>query len=111
MKGRGWKKCQKCSPWHPISEEFVIAFADESDARRVMEVLPKQFGEYSLALHPDKTRLIDYRRPPEPGKGSGCGKPPSFDFSGFTHYRGRSRKGRPVVKRKTARGRFARSLR
>jgi retron-type reverse transcriptase len=38
------------------------------------------------------------------------GKPPSFDFLGFTHYWGRSRKGKPIVKRKTARGRFARSL-
>jgi len=100
-------------PAHLIryADDFVIVFADESDARRVMEVLPKRFGKYGLALHPEKTRLIDYRRPSGPGKGGGGGNPPTFDFLGFTHYWGRSRKGRPVVKRKTARGRFARSLR
>ena len=37
-------------------------------------------------------------------------QPPTFDFLGFTHYWGRSRKGKLIVKRKTARGRFARSL-
>jgi len=92
------------------ADDFVIVFADESDARRVMEVLPKRFGKYGLALHPEKTRLIDYQRPRGSGKGGGGGKSPTFDFLGFTHYWGRSRKGRPVVKRKTARGRFARSL-
>jgi hypothetical protein len=100
-------------PAHLIryADDFVIVFADESDARRVLEVLPKRFGKSGLALHPDKTRLIDYRRPPGSGKGGDGGKPPSFDFLGFTHYWGRSRKGRPIVKRKTAPGRFARSLR
>jgi len=99
-------------PAHLIryADDFVIVFADESDARRVMEVLPKRFGKYGLALHPEKTRLIDYRRPPGPGEGGGGGKSPTFDFLGFTHYWGRSRKGNPIVKRKTARGRIARSL-
>jgi len=99
-------------PAHLIryADDFVIVFAEESDARRVMEVLPKRFGKYGLDLHPEKTRLIDYRRPPGPGKGGGGGKPPTFDFLGFTHYWGRSRKGNPVVKRRTARGRFVRSL-
>jgi RNA-directed DNA polymerase len=99
-------------PAHLIryADDFVIVFADESDARRVMEVLPKRLGKYGLALHPGKTRLIDYRRPPGSGKNGAGGKPPTFDFLGFTHYWGRSRKGSPIVKRKTAQGRFARSL-
>jgi len=73
-------------PAHLIryADDFVIVFADESDALRVMEVLPKRFGKYGLALHPEKTQLIDYRRPPGPGKGGGDGKPPTFDFLGFT---------------------------
>ena len=99
-------------PAHLIryADDFVIVFADESDARRVMKVLSKRFGKYGLALHPEKTRLIDYRRPPGSGKGGGGGKPPTFDFLGLTHYWGQSRNGNPIVKRKTARGRFARSL-
>lgn len=99
-------------PAHLIryADDFVVVFADESDARRVMKVLSKRFGKYGLALHPEKTRLIDYRRPPGSGKGGGGGKQPTFDFLGFTHYWGRSRKGKPIIKRKTARGRLARSL-
>ncbi len=93
------------------ADDFVIVFEDESDARRVMEVLPKRFGKYGLALHPEKTRLIDYRRPDDPRNGGHGGKPQTFDFLGFTHYWGRSLKRKPVVKRRTARDRFARSLR
>ncbi len=99
-------------PAHLIryADDFVIVFADESDAHRVMKVLSKRFGKYGLALHPEKTRLIDYRRSRGSGKGGGGGKPPTFDFLGFTHYWGRSRNGKPIVKRKTAQGRLARSI-
>lgn len=47
------------------ADDFVIGFTDEADARRVMEVLPKRFGKYGLAIHPDKTRLVPFARPRE----------------------------------------------
>jgi len=78
-----------------------------------MEVLPKRFGKYGLTLHPDKTRLVQFRRP---SGGPGCAKvrrdsrPESFDLLGFTHYWALSRKGKWVVKRKTASSRFTRGL-
>ena len=37
------------------ADDFVIGFAREEDARRVMDVLPKRFGRYGLTLHPTKT--------------------------------------------------------
>lgn len=85
------------------ADDVVIVFALETDARRVLDVLPKRFGKYGLTLHPTKTRLIDFRGPSDGNGGS-------FDVLGFTHYWGRSRKGSWVVLRKTARGRFGRSL-
>jgi len=93
------------------ADDAVMVFAKESDARRVLEVLPKRFGKYGLTLHPEKTRLIPFgagRR-----KADGLeGKPPgTFDFLGFTHYWGKSRRGNWAVKRKTAQDRFGRSLR
>jgi hypothetical protein len=89
---------------------MVIGIVAEEDARRVMDVLPKRFGKYGLALHPDKTRLVLFRRPPlrAPPPGGGPG---TFDFLGFTHHWGRSRKGYWVIKQKTAKGRFGRALR
>ena len=35
----------------------------ESDARRVMEVLPKRFNRFGLTIHPTKTKLIEFGRP------------------------------------------------
>ncbi len=73
-------------------DDFVIGFEREDDARRVMAVLGKRLGRFGLALHPDKTRLIPFRRPPA-GQQSGKG-PATFDFLGFTLYWARSSKGR-----------------
>ena len=78
-----------------------------------MAVLPKRFGKYGLTLHPDKTRMIPFHRPPAgtPGKSGGPGhQERSFDLLGFTHYWGRSRKGNWVIKRKTASNRLSRAL-
>jgi RNA-directed DNA polymerase len=96
------------------ADDFVILFAHEDDARRVMEVLPKRFGKYGLTLHPDKTRLIPFRRPPYKaagGKGDGNDHPGTFDLLGFTHYWGRALTGGWVVKRKTVSKRLGRAVR
>jgi len=95
------------------ADDFVMGFTHESDAQRVKEVLPKRFGKFGLTIHPDKTRLVSFQRPPPRslGKGVGpCGRPGTFDFLGFTHYWGRSRRGYWVVKKKTATDRFRRAV-
>jgi len=92
------------------ADDFVIGFADRTDAQRVMAVLPKRFGRYGLAIHPDKTRLVPFHRPPRRETGPGPG-PGTFEFLGFLHHWGRSRNGNWVVKRKTAANRFTRALR
>lgn len=95
-----------------FADDAVLCFEHEGDARRVMEVMPKRFARYGLTLHPDKTRLVDFRypKPREPDSGNGPGGGGSFDYLAFTHFWGRSRKGRWVVKRKTVKGRFGRAL-
>ncbi len=99
-------------PAHLIryADDFVLVFQRESDARRVLEVLPKRFGKYGLRLHPEKTRLLHFGRP-EPGEAPPSEGPRSFDFLGFTHFWEKSRRGVWVVKRKTASDRFNRFLR
>jgi len=88
------------------ADDAVLVFSSPRDARRVMSVLPKRFGKYGLTLHPEKTRMIEFRPPRPQQRGGGSG----FDFLGFTHYWGRSRKGRWVVKRKTASQRLTRAI-
>jgi RNA-directed DNA polymerase len=80
-----------------FADDFVLVFAKREDAQRVWERLPKRFGRYGLAIQEAKSRLLDFSR--IGGKGQ---KPQVFDFLGFTHYWGKSRKGKPVVKRKTS---------
>ena len=46
------------------ADDFIIGFELESDAQRVMSVLPKRFARYGLELHPEKTSLIQFGKPP-----------------------------------------------
>jgi RNA-directed DNA polymerase len=92
-----------------FADDAVLAFEREEDARRVLKVLAKRFARYGLTLHPEKTRLVDFRSPQRQGT-SGSQRARSFDMLGFSHYWERSRKGRWVVQRKTAKSRFSRAL-
>lgn len=90
------------------ADDLVMVFSEREDALRVQRVLPKRVERFGLTLHPEKTRLVPFRRPRRDGGGP---KPGSFDFLGFTHFWGRSREGNTVLKRKTASDRLSRSLR
>ena len=74
------------------ADDFVIGFEYKDDAQRVMDALGQRLGHFGLTLHPDKTRLLPFRRPPKGQKG-GKGRA-TFDFLGFTFYWARTRKGR-----------------
>jgi RNA-directed DNA polymerase len=63
--------------------------------------------KFSLLLHPDKTRLIEFGRLAAARRAQrGLGKPETFSFLGFTFICGRSRQGRFLLKRKTRRDRM-----
>jgi group II intron reverse transcriptase/maturase len=91
------------------ADDFVMGFDFEEDARRVLAVLPRRLGKFGLTLHPEKTRLVDFRKPRRSSDDDHPG-PGSFDLLGFTHHWARSRSGNWVVKQKTAKGRFTRAL-
>jgi RNA-directed DNA polymerase len=92
-------------------DDFVMLFANKDDAERVLAVLGKRLGRYGLQLHPNKTRLVDFRyRGPHQHARDGLTLATSFNFLGFTHVWGRSRKGKAMVRQRTAKERFARTL-
>lgn len=95
------------------ADDAVMLFEKEDDARRVHEVLSKRLEKYGLALHPEKTRLVRFRRPDrlvfQVGGGDEKGRG-TFDFLGFTHYWGQMRNQHWVVRLRTARDRFARAV-
>jgi len=69
-------------------------------------------GKFGLALHPDKTRLIEFGRfAVENRNKRGLGKPETFDFLGFTHICTTTRDGkRFTIKRKTIAKRLRKKL-
>lgn len=91
------------------ADDGVFGFEYEEDARRVMAVLGKRLERFGLTLHPEKTRLLDFRRPSEERKEGRS--PATFDFLGFTWYWQRIGGGRWSVRCKTRRARLARAIR
>ncbi len=92
-----------------FADDFVLVFEHSGDFRRVQSVLEKRLKRFDLVLHPDKSKLIDFRfrsREQKVDKSEVM----SFDFLGFTHFWGKSRRGYKVVFRKTAKSRLSRTL-
>ncbi len=92
------------------ADDAVMAFDNIVDAKRVLAVLGKRLERYGLTLHPDKTRIVDFR----PKRSGGSRHPETdgttFDFLGFTHVWGLSRRGKNMVRQVTAKSRYARAL-
>ena len=99
--------CERLGVKFPRATHLVIGFSNEADARRVLAVLTKRFEKYGLALHPEKTKLIQFQPPRQQGDGTRTGFE-SFDLLGITHIRARSRRGKWVIQRRTAKGRIRR---
>ena len=78
------------------ADDFVCAFEKEEDAKRFYEVLGKCLGKFGLELSAEKTQIIPFSPKITPGK-------TAFDFLGFEFRWGKDRKGKPHVKRRTAR--------
>ncbi len=89
------------------ADDLVAGFEREDDARRFLDAMRERFAVFALSLHPDKTRLIAFGRfAAVDRKRRGLGKPETFDFLGFTHICGTSRRGFFQLKRKTRRDRL-----
>ena len=93
------------------ADDLVLGFEHEADARRFWEELRQRLAQFGLELHPDKTRLIEFGRfVDRDRRRRGQGKPETFDFLGFTHICGRTKKGWFMVVRRTSKKRMAATL-
>jgi group II intron reverse transcriptase/maturase len=93
------------------ADDFVIGFREESDARRCLADLKERMAKFGLELHPEKTRLIEFGRFAEERRAKrGEGPPKTFDFLGFTHISGKTRRGDFTIHRKTSRKKFQAKL-
>src|SRR5262249_26944897 len=93
------------------ADDVVVGFEHEADARRFWEAMHKRLEEFSLSLHPEKTRLIEFGRHAAVRRAQrGLGKPETFKFLGFVFICGRTRKGKFQLKRKSRRDRMRAKL-
>jgi len=92
-------------------DDAVICFQNEQDAQKVLRVLGKRMEKYGLALHPQKTRLIEFGRRALMTARKLRRKPETFDFLGFTHVSAWSRSGKYTTWVRTMRKRLRRGLR
>ena len=92
------------------ADDLVMAFEDHLDGKRVLRALDQRLTRYGLTLHPEKSRFIDFRFRRPGGQRHPATSGTTFDFLGFTHVWGRSRRDKNVVRQVTAKGRFARAL-
>ena len=94
-----------------FADDIVLGFQHRDDAVRFQAELKERFRKFNLELHPEKTRLIEFGRFAAANRQRrGAGKPETFDFLGFTHICGQTRKGRFQVRRKTMRKRVRAKL-
>jgi group II intron reverse transcriptase/maturase len=92
-------------------DDIVVGFEHEADAKRFLAELQERMGKFSLSLHPEKTRLIEFgRHAAERRKERGMSKPETFNFLGLTHIAGKSRAGRFQLKRQTRRDRLRKKV-
>jgi Reverse transcriptase (RNA-dependent DNA polymerase) len=90
-----------------VADECVMGCELETDARKIMTVLPKRFARVDLSIHPTKTALIAFRKPnARQASADGNG---TCDFLGLTHDWTQSRRGVWVITRRTARKRLRRT--
>jgi len=93
------------------ADDLVVGFEHEADARRFLDAMRVRLEEFSLSLHPEKTRLIEFgRRAAARRVQRGLGKPETFKFLGFTFICGRSRRGNFLLTRKSRRDRMRATL-
>jgi group II intron reverse transcriptase/maturase len=93
------------------ADDTVVGFQHESDARRFWDAMRDRLREFSLSLHPDKTRLIEFGRLAAQNREKrGLGKPETFTFLGFVLICGKSRRGAFQLQRKTRRDRMRAKL-
>ena len=94
-----------------FADDFVVGFQHLGDAKRFLSDLRKRFAKFSLELHPDKTRLIEFGRfAAKNRRGRGLAKPETFDFLGLTHVCGKTRDGRFWLRRITIKKRMRAKL-
>jgi RNA-directed DNA polymerase len=93
------------------ADDIVMGFKEKAEAERFLKELKERMEKFELELHPDKTRLLEFGRYASRDRQQrGEGAPETFNFLGFTHICGKTRRGDYTVLRQTIRKRMQAKL-
>ena len=105
------KTCHGTAQLVRYADDFVARFQWESDAKRFLQELKARLAQFDLEVEPSKTAIYRFGHLAQKHcNQDGHRRPQTFNFLGFTHYVGRSRKGNFVVGHKTQRERIQKKL-
>lgn len=94
-----------------FADDIVVGFQYEHEAREFLKEMKARFRKFNLELHAEKTRLLEFGRfAAQRRKERGKGRPETFNFLGFTHICGTTRKGQFTVHRRTIAGKMRSKL-
>ncbi len=88
-----------------FADDFVVVCEKREEAEQVLAQVKTRFESYGLTIHPEKTRIVDFRSPRIYDA-----QPQTFDFLGFTHYWAKTKRGGYGVGRKTKGTKFHAAL-
>jgi len=91
------------------ADDFLCMVQYADDAQHIEQLMRERFVKFDLELHPEKTRIISLDREQRCRNNRKDHQSHTFDFLGFTHYWGKSRRGNPTLRRKTSRKKFRRA--
>jgi len=93
------------------ADDYIACFEYEEDARRYLIEMTERLAAFDLEIEPSKTACIRFgNRANKDRRKDDKEKPTTFNFLGFTHFVGKSRRGKFLVGRKTERKRFGKKL-
>jgi len=88
------------------ADDVVILVQYQEEALYMVQVLRERFAQFDLELHPEKTRVLGFGRYERANAKRQGRRAHTFDFPGFTHYCGVSRRGKFIMGRRTSRKEF-----
>jgi group II intron reverse transcriptase/maturase len=103
------KSCRGKAHLVRYADDYIVCFEHEGDAKRFLAEMAERLATFDLEIEPSKTKIIRFGDRAGRGNG-GQDRPETFNFLGFTHYVGKSRRGIFIVGRKTERKRFSKKL-
>jgi RNA-directed DNA polymerase len=105
------RQCRGEAYYFRFADDFLACFEYKGDADLFRNRLSDRVESFNLELSEEKTRCIEFGRFARADAQKRGEKPKEFTFLGFTHYCGKTRKGKFRLKRRTSRKKFAQSLR